>query len=134
MWGMRQTHRWAGEDSVGQGSRCLRQQERGGLSSGLQLGMCPPHLPCTTPQGYCRARTNLFPTFTSSVLPTTAKGRCAWKGTQVCMSTSLAEGKEQIPLIAPGSRKVFSGLNKDPGATCSLSNSPGEMVYTFQMV
>lgn len=35
-------------------------------------------LPWTTPHGYCRALTVLFPTFTSSTLPTTAKGRWAW--------------------------------------------------------
>ena len=34
-----------------------------------------PGLPCTVPQGYCRAFTILLPIFTSSVLPTTAKGR-----------------------------------------------------------
>lgn len=51
--------------------------------------LSPPHLPCTTPQGYCRARTSLFPTFTSSVLPTTAKGKCAWKGAQGWLSTGL---------------------------------------------
>lgn len=31
--------------------------------------------PCTAPQGYRRPLTILFPTLTSSVLPTTAKGR-----------------------------------------------------------
>lgn len=61
-----------------------RTQDRG-LSSVPHLGMCSPHhSPCTTPHGYCRARTSLFPTFTSSVLPTTAKGRCAWKGPRMC--------------------------------------------------
>lgn len=34
-------------------------------------------LPWTTPHGYCLALTVLFPTFTSSTLPTTAKGRWA---------------------------------------------------------
>lgn len=37
--------------------------------------------PCTTPHGYCLARTILFPTFTSSLLPTTANGRCACSNT-----------------------------------------------------
>lgn len=36
---------------------------------------CDPGLPCTVPQGYCRAFTILFPIFTSSVLPTTANGK-----------------------------------------------------------
>lgn len=36
---------------------------------------CDPALPCTVPQGYCRALTILFPIFTSSVLPTTANGK-----------------------------------------------------------
>lgn len=39
-------------------------------------------LPWTTPQGYCLALTVLFPTFTSSTLPTTAKGRWAWQNKQ----------------------------------------------------
>lgn len=37
--------------------------------------------PCTTPQGYCLAFTILLPMFTSSVLPTTAKGRWPWNRT-----------------------------------------------------
>lgn len=36
---------------------------------------CDPGLPCTVPQGYCRALTILFPILTSSVLPTTANGK-----------------------------------------------------------
>lgn len=36
---------------------------------------CDLGLPCTVPQGYCRAFTILFPIFTSSVLPTTANGK-----------------------------------------------------------
>lgn len=35
----------------------------------------PMYIPCTTPQGYCLAFAILLPIFTSSVLPTTAKGR-----------------------------------------------------------
>ena len=34
-----------------------------------------PFSPCTVPHGYWRAFTILLPTFTSSILPTTAKGR-----------------------------------------------------------
>lgn len=37
-------------------------------------------LPCKTPQGQRRPLTILFPTFTSSIHPTTAKGRCSYKG------------------------------------------------------
>lgn len=39
------------------------------------------NIPCTTPHGYCLARTILLPTFTSSLLPTTANGRCACSNT-----------------------------------------------------
>lgn len=72
--------------------------EAAGSQEGRDTTSGPPmrcalllHLPCTTPQGYCRARTSLFPTFTSSVLPTTAKGKCAWKGAQGRLSTELTD-------------------------------------------
>lgn len=45
------------------------------------------HLPWTVPQGYCLAFTILFPTLTSSLLPTTAKGR--WPCNEVLYSTIL---------------------------------------------
>ena len=46
--------------------------------------MMPTYIPCTTPQGYCLAFAILLPIFTSSVLPTTAKGRwtCQQQSTQ----------------------------------------------------
>ena len=54
------------------------------------------HSPCTTPQGYCLARTVLFPTFTSSTLPTTAKGRWA------CVKGSKGQNPFP-PWLLPGS-------------------------------
>jgi len=41
----------------------------------ISSGRRDQNLPWTVPQGYWRARTILFPIFTSSVLPTTAKGK-----------------------------------------------------------
>lgn len=50
---------------------------------------CDPALPCTVPQGYCRALTILFPSFTSSVLPTTANGKwlCGSRKSRVGIQT-----------------------------------------------
>lgn len=77
--------------------------------------LSPPHSPCTTPQGYCRARTSLFPTFTSSVLPTTAKGRCAWKGAQVYVSTEQTWARGQTHPRCPWA----------PGRGCPELNKAG---------
>lgn len=41
--------------------------------------LCLGDVPCTTPQGYCLAFAILLPIFTSSVLPTTAKGRWTYR-------------------------------------------------------
>lgn len=41
--------------------------------------LCLGDIPCTTPQGYCLAFAILLPIFTSSVLPTTAKGRWTYR-------------------------------------------------------
>lgn len=57
----------------GEGSRCRRFDKR--EHALISCAGCDPALPCTVPQGYCRALTILFPIFTSSVLPTTANGK-----------------------------------------------------------
>lgn len=48
------------------------------------------HSPCTDPHGYSRAFTILFPIFTSSTLPTTAKGR--W----VCKKSKIRKCKNSL--------------------------------------
>lgn len=55
------------------GSRCSSSDER--ERALISCAGCDLGLPCTVPQGYCRAFTILFPIFTSSVLPTTANGK-----------------------------------------------------------
>lgn len=55
------------------GSSCSGSDER--ERALISCTGCDPGLPCTVPQGYCRAFTILFPIFTSSVLPTTANGK-----------------------------------------------------------
>lgn len=57
----------------GEGSSCRRFDKR--EHALISCAGCDPALPCTVPQGYCRALTILFPIFTSSVLPTTANGK-----------------------------------------------------------
>lgn len=57
----------------GGGSSCSGSDER--ERALISCTGCDPGLPCTVPQGYCRAFTILFPIFTSSVLPTTANGK-----------------------------------------------------------
>lgn len=59
--------------NMGGGSICNRfdKRERALISCAGR----DPALPCTVPQGYCRALTILLPIFTSSVLPTTANGK-----------------------------------------------------------
>lgn len=55
------------------GSSCSGSDER--ERALISCTGCDPGLPCTVPQGYCRAFTILFPILTSSVLPTTANGK-----------------------------------------------------------
>lgn len=50
-------------------------------------------LPCTTPQGYWRALTILLPTFTSSILPTTANGNCPWKRARILIISHTNENR-----------------------------------------
>lgn len=57
----------------GGGRSCSRFDKR--EHALISCAGCDPALPCTVPQGYCRALTILFPIFTSSVLPTTANGK-----------------------------------------------------------
>lgn len=55
------------------GSSCSSSDQR--EHALISCAGCDLSLPCTVPQGYCRAFTILFPIFTSSVLPTTANGK-----------------------------------------------------------
>ncbi len=57
----------------GGGRSCSSSDER--EHTLVSCAGCDLDLPCTVPQGYCRAFTILFPIFTSSVLPTTANGK-----------------------------------------------------------
>lgn len=60
----------------------------------ISCAACDRGLPCTVPQGYCRALTILFPILTSSVLPTTANGK--WLcGKDVKKSLRSAKTKQQ---------------------------------------
>lgn len=64
--------------------------------------------PCTTPQGYCLARTSLFPTFTSSPLPTTANGKWAWTTNQTCR---LSKSKHFLQILRASLTHVHGGVD-----------------------
>lgn len=55
--------------------------------------------PCTTPHGYCLALTVLFPTLTSSTLPTTAKGRWACTGKVVRVSKKVKRSQAGLETV-----------------------------------
>lgn len=74
------------------------------------FAVMPTYIPCTTPQGYCLAFAILLPIFTSSVLPTTAKGRwtCQQQKTEWLPSPSSKDGPPMLP-HAPSSRRRLLG-------------------------
>lgn len=56
----------------------VRDWPHSGWRQGKGRRLLGAHSPCTVPHGYCRAFIILLPIFSSSVLPMTANGRCAW--------------------------------------------------------
>lgn len=78
----------------------VRDWPHSGWRQGKGHRLLGAHSPCTVPHGYCRAFIILLPIFSSSVLPMTANGRCAWNRRQRLRAESLEKGTEH-PSIQP---------------------------------
>ena len=76
--------------------------------------LMPMYIPCTTPQGYCLAFAILLPIFTSSVLPTTAKGRwtCQQQRTERLPSPSGEDGPPLPPHARSSRRRLLGAREK----------------------
>ncbi len=81
-----------GLDVLNKEARAKQREELSVISSRRR----DQHLPWTVPQGYWRARTILFPIFTSSVLPTTAKGKWPCRAHKNPQTNNLAEILQSI--------------------------------------